>query len=381
MRKKKRSEPEFVPEIYTEEQFDAVDKHINQYFGEYKNVLHEIVSPDIHVDVCMIEPNEERDYYTLVTMGMGAHKMNVPKELAGQGYDRAELAICLPSDWEPDNSDEIHYWPIRLLKKLARLPINEDSWIGWGHSIDNGEAFGENTEMCGTLILNSAFGEESCTCALPDGEEVNFYQLLPIYRDEMDFKLENGAEELLGMFESVNPIVDPHRESVVKYVGKPIMDTYQWHVYKVEDKNLPLDELTGYNHMAIYLRWTIEHDMMNEEFYKAFPDIADAVKSGENTDLREFIRDRLEGRLFRDDFNEEGEKFAAFYYNHGARDGAPCYPSDVDDHALEYFGEERYNSDEFQDEAYLFVPFDEEYYTDMCRYIEKNYEDFKNLAE
>ena len=38
------------------------------------------------------------------------------------------------------------------------------------------------------------------------------------------------------------------------------------------------------------------------------------------------------------------------------------YPADVDDNALRFFGPERYHSNEFQDEAYLFIPFDEDYY-------------------
>ena len=78
-------------------------------------------------------PSEERDYYTLVTMGMGAHRMNVPEELAEYKLERAELAIALPADWKLDQEsmkDEKWYWPIRLLKSLARLPINCDSWLG-----------------------------------------------------------------------------------------------------------------------------------------------------------------------------------------------------------------------------------------------------------
>ena len=39
---------------------------------------------------------------TLVTMGMGAHRMNVPEELAEYKLERAELAIALPPDWKLD---------------------------------------------------------------------------------------------------------------------------------------------------------------------------------------------------------------------------------------------------------------------------------------
>ena len=103
-----------VPEVYTGEEMEAVEGHIEQYFGEVENVFHEIVSPDIHVDICIVPPTEERDYYTLVTMGMGAHRMNVPEELAEYKLERAELAIALPADWKLDRQsmqDERWYWP------------------------------------------------------------------------------------------------------------------------------------------------------------------------------------------------------------------------------------------------------------------------------
>jgi hypothetical protein len=377
MSRKKKSE--FNPELYTEEQLDSIDQHIVQYFGDYKNVFHEIVSPDIHVDICIIEPDEENDYYTLVTMGMGAHKMNVPEKLAGQGLERAELVICLPPDWNLNSDDEKDYWPIRLLKDIARLPINSDTWIGWGHSVDNGEPFAENTELCGTIILSPPFGDDCAVCVMPDGEEVNFYQLIPIHQDEMDFKVDRGTDELLDAFEdNLSPVVDPEREPVIRRVNYNVVDRWEWHVGSIREKKIPIDEITGYNHMAIYLRWAIENDLMCETFNNTFSDIIKAVKSRENTDLREFIRDELDGVICREHFNDEGEEFAEFYYNHDNDEDEPCYPCDVDDHALKYFGEERYNSDEFYDEAYLFVPFDEDYYSAMKEYIEHYYAEFRN---
>ena len=129
-----QDEEEFSnPEVYTEEEMEAVEGHIEQYFGKFENVFHELVSPDIHVDICVVPPSEERDYCTLVTMGMGAHRMNVPEELAEYKLERAELAIALPADWKLDQEsmkDEKWYWPIRLLKSLARLPIASDTWLG-----------------------------------------------------------------------------------------------------------------------------------------------------------------------------------------------------------------------------------------------------------
>ena len=36
---------------YTEEEMNAVEEHIQQYFGKFENVFHELDSPDIHVDI------------------------------------------------------------------------------------------------------------------------------------------------------------------------------------------------------------------------------------------------------------------------------------------------------------------------------------------
>ena len=53
--------------------------------------MHELASPDIHVDIYVIPPRAEHEYYTLVTCGMGAHKMEVPDELKNEQLERAEL--------------------------------------------------------------------------------------------------------------------------------------------------------------------------------------------------------------------------------------------------------------------------------------------------
>ena len=144
------------PELYTEEEIEALESHIEEHFGNYSRVLHEIFSPDIHVDVCLIEPDEERDHYILVTMGMGAHVMNVPEDMADGEHERAELVMCLPADWDLQSHEERWYWPVRLLKTLARIPVSEDSWLGWGHTFEygDGETFAENTELAAAILLD-----------------------------------------------------------------------------------------------------------------------------------------------------------------------------------------------------------------------------------
>lgn len=216
-KKNKNSEQQggLSPEMYTQNEMEIIDSFISQSFGDCPEVFHEIVSPDIHVDVCMIPPDDKRNYNTLVTMGMGAHKMNVPPELAEYKLERAELVITLPADWKTHEQDERWYWPIRLLKSTARLPIACDTWLGWGHTVDNQEAYAKNTEFCGALLIDPMVGENNI-CTLPNGEPVNFYQLIPIYREEMDYKIANGTDKLLQLMADTSFVVDINRPNTAK---------------------------------------------------------------------------------------------------------------------------------------------------------------------
>ena len=376
-----QDEESSVPEVYTEEELAAVEGHIQQYFGKFGHVFHELSSPDIHVDICVVPPSQERDYYTLVTMGMGAHRMNVPGALAEYKLERAELAIALPRNWKLKHEDlknERWYWPIRLLKTLARLPIASDTWLGFGHTMDNEEDFAENTKLCAAILTPPQGTEDgSEVCTLPSGEEVNFYQVLPLYRDELEYKLAHDADALLDKMNGISFVAEPDRQNAATSGtlsdGNPIgnMDDAAWHLETIREKHLPVDEINAYNHMAIYLRWCMEHDLMSVEFIERYSEQYQAFLADiKQADLRSFIRDVLKGQLFGALFNEKGAAFAGYYY--GESD-SPYYPSDIDSYAVSVIGPERNYSEEIQDEAYLFIPFDEDYYQAMAEVIEERF--------
>ncbi len=369
------------PEVYTEEEMEAVEGHIQQYFGKFENVFHEIVSPDIHVDICVVPPSEERDYYTLVTMGMGAHRMNVPEELAEYKLERAELAIALPADWKLDQEsmkDEKWYWPIRLLKVLARLPIVSDTWLGFGHTMDNEEDFAKGTDLCAAILIGPQGTEDDSEVrTLPGGEEVNFYQVIPLYRDELDYKMAHDADALLDKMNGISFVVNPTRQDAITrgtlsnddFDGE--MYNVSYHIESIEEKGLPIDPINAYNLFAIYLRWCIEHDLMGEDFLNEYGEVAKQVKADPaSVDLRAFIRDKLNGQIMVPMFNQIGRAFTSYYYG---KPDSPNFPRDIENYALEYLGPEKYYSDEFQFKAPLFIPFDEDYYQAMAKVIEERF--------
>lgn len=85
--------------FYSSREVNKIEAYIQKQYGDFPTVIHEIFSPDIHVDIALIPPSDEQPYYKLVTMGAGAYKMNVPREFGKRKLERAEYVIFLPKEW------------------------------------------------------------------------------------------------------------------------------------------------------------------------------------------------------------------------------------------------------------------------------------------
>ncbi|MFD0587276.1 suppressor of fused domain protein [Paenibacillus sp. GCM10027627] len=217
-------EKEWQPPEYGEEGWVAkIEEHVSEYIGEVDSVFHEIISDTVHLDVHLIKPTPERNYFTLFTTGMSFKPMNTPEGVEGHEY--AELIICLPPDWpmeEDDLENQNHYWPIRWLKMLARFPHDYDTWLGWGHTMPNGdpaEPLSEQTDMSGIILLPPVdVHEDFLSLEMGDGRTISFYAIVPLYSEEMDFKLKNGSEPLIDKFDKygINEIINLNRRNTCK---------------------------------------------------------------------------------------------------------------------------------------------------------------------
>ena len=272
-----------------------------------------------------------------------------------------------------------------MLKK-DELPIFNWVWFGLYRSEGglNGYTYGmdvfgkEEMEVLNTdaepeelrdFLASLASYVLACDVTLQDGETIGFSaddkhtitRSPGVSLPEEQMTLKIGYEPIKG---------DPEDDD--DSIG---MDDVSYHLESIEEKELPIDPINAYNHMAIYLRWCMEHDLMGEDFLKEYSEVAKQVKADPaSVDLREFIRDELDGCLFSVLFNQQGRAFAGYYYGEG---DSPYYPADIDDYALKYFGPSRYHSNEFQQEAYLFIPFDEKYYQTMAQVIEERFENWQ----
>ncbi|MCI8285608.1 MAG: suppressor of fused domain protein [Firmicutes bacterium] len=200
------------PITYSLEEKETVCQHIRDHFGKMSYMIPAEYDETLTLDLYVIEPDENQDFYTIVTVGMGSMLMNVPREYADGEISRAELMICLPKDWKIEGKGRKWSWPMYFLRQFAKLPILENSWLGVGHVVPIHIPLAENTAQSGFLLLEPQDKPlESFSCRLSDGSNVNFYQLIPLYEEEIKFEYEHGMEALLERMADVNHVVNVER--------------------------------------------------------------------------------------------------------------------------------------------------------------------------
>lgn len=201
---------------------EEIEAHVEKHVGKIKTVLHEEVSELVHIDVLLIPATARRPYQLLVTSGVSDLAMNMP-EAGFEDHNRVELMIALPKDW-PISAEafenENHYWPVRWLKKIGRLPHQNKTWIGWGHTIPNGNPVQTiaNTQFTGVILLPSVLlPDEFYKLRTKDGNTIRFYGLVPLHQAEMDLKLNTSLEALEAKLEQhhVDIFLDNRRANTV----------------------------------------------------------------------------------------------------------------------------------------------------------------------
>lgn len=201
---------------------EAIEKHMEGIFpGGEGFVYHEMISDLVHVDVHVLRGPREDDGILLYTTGMSDLPMSLPEEIADrEDLKYAELYLLLPGDWDlggegtsPRDLPYERFWPVQMLKFLARFPHEYKTWLGWGHSIPNGPDY---APVCPGLGFGGAvLAQPSLVPPLTteDGKQISFYMLIPAYKEEIEYKLKFGMEELNRRFtEGKLPLIlDVHR--------------------------------------------------------------------------------------------------------------------------------------------------------------------------
>lgn len=197
---------------------EEIREHFKKVFGvkdssEY-DVFHETLSDAPYPDVYLLKATEERPFQVLFTAGMSALPMTMPEgapEDHRKAGERAELYCILPADRRLDNNmtdeeKEQYSWIISAVKTAARYPHMCGTRLLHGHTLQFGEkaeTFSQCTRLCAAVFyrldhtdFGGKYGDDLMGFTAADGTYINLLCFVPIYEEEMNFKLENGAGDL-----------------------------------------------------------------------------------------------------------------------------------------------------------------------------------------
>lgn len=205
------------------EDLPFLEDHISRHLGPVETVFHELISDKVHIDVHWVKTEGADPSSLMVTTGMSDLPMRVIP--GAERFRFAELCIQLPGEWPitPEAfEDDRNYWPIRLLKFLARFPHNFNTWLGPGHTLPNGDPpapFDESVDfVCALIHPPLALPPRFQVCRCDQDKSVYFYSVIPLYLEEMQLKLDRGVDELIGRFRKngVTDLIAPRRRNVAK---------------------------------------------------------------------------------------------------------------------------------------------------------------------
>jgi suppressor of fused protein SUFU len=204
----------------SEDWLQQIRSHVERYIGRIDRVFPGDPAAGT-ADVLHIRPIDSRPYHTLVTAGMSTVAMQVPPDM--NSPRRLELMMTLPESWQlgADIADERAHWPTRLLQSLSRWPREHEGWLGWGHTVPNGDPprpLAPRTALSGVIIAPSllvpvAFYELNIA-----DERVAFYSAIPLYPEELELQQREGMEVLLErlLHRDINDVVELKRRNVAK---------------------------------------------------------------------------------------------------------------------------------------------------------------------
>jgi hypothetical protein len=191
--------------------------HVERHIGAIDRVFADDgASGEARIDVLHVAPVNSRPYHTLVTMGMSDWQMAVPP--SNDAPRRLELMMTLHEDWR---LDENGMWPVRVLHELGRHARERQTWLGWGHTVPNGDPprpYGPKTRLCGVILAPSLLVPVAFYELGSGDSRTAFYGAIPLYREELELHRREGMEALLTrlLHHDISDVIVPKRRNVAR---------------------------------------------------------------------------------------------------------------------------------------------------------------------
>ncbi len=363
---------------YAYENIDYIREELYDYFGLDKSdrrhhfmFVHGIDDVELH----FVENESRYGVNYMFTVGLSKYAVDTSTFIRKAGFERIELMLEIPSEWNSKTKNRKASALFKEMKTLIEVFVHlvaRRRMLFWSSYFSDIGMFTNPDLFQGACAV---FPVEMFECTTLEGDDVNLYQLYALRKEDVDFIKDHSIQTFIAevnkledlvidgrdhYFDISSNIAPPERPQVLEWNE---IDNVKVHLNLLERENLPPE--STYTHMAIYLRWMDEHDLVAEGFKE--------VMTKYGNDYVKYMKEEQNGVLPYWIFTKRGADFSEYFYEFYKI--GYTYPYLLVCYTEEYFGKDK------EDKTYLDIPYSEDYYAWMSDKIDVAWKKFKEFEE
>lgn len=184
--------------LYDDDETETIMSYINDLYGNIgmylPDIRDNIVDYNHPIKIAVIQPDKKCPFFKIVTIGMGAYRGIEINDSGEECIHRTELVAFVPPSGNCDEDIDNHIWISRVMRQFGEMIQLEKSWLDCGHTVSYGDKLDESVEYDGVVFSSYIVNDEPCI--LPCGDTVDFLLMIPLYEEEIIYKLNNDFTEL-----------------------------------------------------------------------------------------------------------------------------------------------------------------------------------------
>jgi len=168
----------------------------------------------------LIDAGSDRKAKVLMTIGLSDYIMPVDQKHEDRAY--IELYFCLPSYWDISDINNLNFnWVFEWIQRLTKFVVEKKTWFAHGHTIPAGnppEQLSPTMKQTYFVFSNPIALKEELTPLQVDENIIHFLAIIPLFKDEFEYKTARGMFKFILKFEGKNysEILDDYRVSAVR---------------------------------------------------------------------------------------------------------------------------------------------------------------------
>lgn len=197
----------------------ALKQKLAERLGEHRvKSIHNPLHPEQSLLLLFLELNVP----VTVCMTNGLSDYTMPVSEKWKGREHNELFFCLPTYWDlEDLTNPAFSWIYNWIFRLEQFVKSTNTWFGPGHTIPCGNppaAISPTMKQEYFIFLDPLFLEQPLEPIQQGDFTCHFLAIVPIFGDELDFKMGKGTVKLVAKFinRGIDERLDDYRPSALR---------------------------------------------------------------------------------------------------------------------------------------------------------------------